>query len=108
MTLKADILSDLSDVFFNSAEFADTATYVLTSATFSVIFDAPYVGIVGPAGEIQSSGPQATAKSADVDDYAIGDEILISGVYYKIAGMEPDGTGLTRILLSERTEVAAP
>ena len=107
MTLKADILTDLA-TFINTTEFGDTATHVFTSATFPVVFDAPYVGIIGPSGEIQSSGPQAQAKTSDVDDYAIGDEISISGIYYKIAGMEPDGTGLTRILLSERTEVAVP
>lgn len=108
MTLKADMITDLASVFFNTSEFADTATHVLTAATFAVIFDAAYVGIVGPAGEIQSSGPQAMAKSIDVSAYAIGDEIVINAIYYKIAGMEPDGTGITRILLSERTEVAAP
>lgn len=108
MTLKADLLTDLAAAFFNSAEFADTATHVFTAATFPVIFDAPYVGIVGQSGEIQSSGPMATAMTSDVEDYAIGDEILINAIYYKIAGMESDGTGITRILLSERTEVAIP
>lgn len=107
MTLKADMITDLT-TFFNISEFGDTATHVLTSATFPVIFDAAYVGIVGQSGEIQSSGPQATAKSSDVEDYAIGDEISINGIYYRIAGMEPDSTGITRILLSERTEVAIP
>jgi hypothetical protein len=107
MTFKSDLLTDLA-TFINITEFADTATHVLTAATFPVIFDAAYVGIIGPSGEIQSSGPQAQAKTSDVEDYAIGDEIMINAIYYKIAGMEPDGTGITRILLSERTEVAVP
>lgn len=102
MTLREQLLSDLSDVFFNTDEFAETATHVATGATFPVIFDESYRGISANPGIIESSSPIALCITTDVSGYSIGDEVTINGISYKIAGSEPDGD-MTQLVLARKT-----
>jgi len=87
--------------FFNTAEFADTAT--LNSVPVRGIFDSAYdnagVGMVGMA----SSQPAFTLPSADAPASSVGKTLVVtSGVgagTYKVVEVHPDGTGFTLLLL---------
>lgn len=84
-------------VFFSTDEFAQTAT--VGAASMPVIFDA--AGAQGLGGLVESVGPQAMAKSADVAANAIahGTAITVGGVGYVVTGIEPDGLGVTTLRL---------
>lgn len=92
--------------------FADSgATATIGTTPISVLFDTPYRGIGIESGEVESSSPAATAKSSDVATLGIahGTEIGISGTPggeydgdYTVIGMEPDGQGMTKLILERQ------
>lgn len=95
------------DIFFS--DFNVTAT--IGTTPISVLFDAPYKGISIETNEIETYAPVATAKSSDVAAQSIahGTSITISGTpggghdgTYKCVGTEPDGQGLTKLILERQ------
>jgi hypothetical protein len=83
---------DLS-VFLSEADFAVSAT--LGAATFSVIFDRAYV-------ENQAIGgtqPVCVGKTADLGSATHGTAITIAGTAYTVQDNQPDGTGMTTLVL---------
>lgn len=48
-------------------------------------------------------GPRVLLPSADVDTHAIvkGDTLTIRGRTFEVAGVQPDGTGVTNLVLHE-------
>lgn len=87
---------DLS-VFFDTANgFAVNAT-LSGGGTVPVIFDAAYQGALG--GFAESTGPQCTAKSADVATAVQGSTLVIAGITYKVTELQPNGTGITILML---------
>ena len=87
---------DLS-VFMNAAEFATTCT--LNGATVTGIFDSAYLtASVGGFGAA-SSQPMLTLPSASVPANPVGLSAVINAVTYLVTASEPDGTGLTRLIL---------
>lgn len=91
---------DLS-VFMNVAEFADTI--LLNWEPVPALFDAAYaLAQVGPYG-MASSQPVVTLATAHVPDSPVGLPVEYQDKRYSIAAHEPDGTGISRLLL----EVAA-
>lgn len=102
---RTSILADLSNVFFDLGVFADYAVPSPPASPFKVILDAPYRGIGGDGGIIESTDPTALAISTDLAGYSIGDSLIIKRKSYKIAGMEPTIDGdVTLIVLSEHTD----
>jgi hypothetical protein len=106
MTLAADLTTDLS-IFFNDDEFAVEATYtpgVGSPVTFKAIFDDGYSGSNPFEVEIDTTAPQALAKTSDVSGYAIGTALTIGGATYYITAKHKDppagGPGTTVLLLS--------
>jgi hypothetical protein len=102
MTLATQLLSDLAAAFFNSDEFAVSAALTSggTTRTIAVIFDAPtrvIDPVTGIAVEIRDYSCLAIAT--DVAAVIHGDTIVINGVTYAITGVEPDGTGVTTLIL---------
>lgn len=80
----------------HSAFFADFGVpCTLGAATFAVIFDAAYADPLGIAG----TEPRATCISADVGTATLGTPITINGKAYTVRDKQPDGTGLTVLLL---------
>lgn len=79
------------------ADFGVTASY--SGAAFSVIRDTPYMESQGIAGYV----PTALARASDVAaaGVAFGGGITIDGVAYTVRGIEPDGTGMTQLILEE-------
>lgn len=75
------------------ADFSVPAT--LGAAPFAVIFDAAYVDPLGIAG----AEPRATCISADVGAVTLGTPITINGSAYTVRDKQPDGTGMTVLLL---------
>lgn len=90
---------DLSP-FFNTDDFAVTATYTHASVgrTVNVIFDAVFADPLG----IESNHPRAYGIESDFPDVAQDDTLSISGTTYKIKGVHTDGTGIVAFRLQEQ------
>lgn len=87
---------DLS-AFMNVAEFATSVT--LNGVSVSAIFDAAYaLGSVGGFG-MESSQPALILATADVPAAPVGKAVVANGVSYLVASHEPDGTGISRLIL---------
>jgi hypothetical protein len=97
-TFKDDLTNDL-DIFFNSEEFAVDVTY--NAATIQGIFDAEFSSAVEGEMGVESTVPQVLLKTSDVPSVAHNETMTINSVVYKVIGIQPDGTGMTLILLSE-------
>lgn len=90
---------DLS-TFFNPAEMADTVT--LDSVAVSAIFDNGYaLGSVGSMG-MAGAQPSLTLPTASVPANPVGKLAVVGVVTYRVAEHQPDGTGISTLIL-ERT-----
>ena len=86
-----------------SAFFQPEDTATVDGLTVRAIFNNGYaLGNVGMFG-MASSQPTLTLASADVSTDPVGASVLVGAVAYLVAAHEPDGTGISRLLL----EVAA-
>lgn len=87
---------DLS-AFMNVAEFSITVT--LNGHTVAAIFDnGSATGSVGAFG-MSSTQPQLTIATTDVPVNPVGQAAVANGVNYLVAAHEPDGTGISRLIL---------
>jgi len=77
-------------------EFAVTAL-LPGAVTVNVIFDNQYASPF----DISASRPSCIGKSADLDSLLFGAGIVVSGVDYVVRSVEPDGTGMTRLMLEK-------
>lgn len=86
--------------FISTNDFAVSAVY--NGVSIDVIFEAAYfeenMGSVG----FQGSAPMVTALTIDVPNAAHGETLVINGVTYKVASVEPDGTGITVLRLEKQ------
>lgn len=99
MNLTADL-----DIYF--ADFGAAASYTPSggqAAALKVIFDNAHqtLDMLGGGVGFESAGPQALCKTSDVSTAKHGDTIVVSSKTYYVTGVEPDGIGLTKLLLSE-------
>jgi hypothetical protein len=102
MTLLDQIETDL-DTFINDDDFAVDAIYTPVegdSKIIKVIFDNAYKQMNLQTG-VESGGTSAQLKSSDVEDIAKDDTLEINDIAYNIIGIEPDGTGMIVVRLSE-------
>lgn len=79
-------------------DFSVEAT--LNGKTIFCIFDNEYLSRDVIDEAMASKTPQALCKTTDVSDAAIGNIFSVSSVDWKIRGIEDDGTGVTRLILS--------
>ena len=79
--------------FLSESAFAVSAT--LGAATFSVIFDRAHIESLG----ISSAQPVCVGKTSDLSGAAFGGTITIAGAAYTVRDNQPDGTGITTLLL---------
>ena len=87
---------DLS-AFFSPAEHATTVT--LGGNEVAAIFDNSYTtGNVGMLG-MATSQPALTLQTTQVPASPIGQAVVVAGQGYTVAVHEPDGTGISRLLL---------
>lgn len=89
---------DLSP-FFSAAEFADDA--MLDGVAVQGIFDRTYVEAGGGMG-MSSTVPAFTLPTIAVPANPVGKLLVVKGVTYVVVTPEPDGTGITLLIL-ERT-----
>lgn len=74
------------------------AVAVVGGRDVPVIFDQPYATPFDT--QVDSAEPECTGASADLAGVARGDQIVIDGARYHVTRVEPDGTGLTRLILA--------
>ena len=85
----------------NRAVFARLANTQATigAATVDAVFDNGYtMGTVGAYG-MAGSQPALTLATADVPATPVGAAVTVGAVAYTVAAHEPDGTGISRLLL---------
>lgn len=70
-------------------------TAVVDGVSCSAIFDAPADDVLGLTG----TKPSLLVASADITSAAIGDAVTANSASYTIAELQPDGTGMTRVIL---------
>lgn len=99
MSLADDLAGDLG-IFFNLEEFAVKAVWKGTKEV-AAIFEDPFTAAGAAGAEVESSAPVAHVRTADVSGIAQGDTFKIGTVTYTIIGVQPDGTGVTRLILSQ-------
>jgi len=90
-------------VFLDEDVFASEMTWDGGNSA-SVIFDAEHI-LVNEGAEADTStvAPTALAREADLSGLAQGDTVTIGGLNYKIVGIQPDGTGMTLLILHRTT-----
>jgi len=99
--------NDFNNAFLSADDFAVTAKVTLVggnSKKINVIFDSEYYQsqLVGDVG-IANADPQVLCKTIDVTNITQGASLVISGTTYYVTSVEPDGTGMTRLVLSKRS-----
>ena len=81
------------------ADYGTTVTKA-DATTFTGIFDNDSLAVDLDESEVESTEPTLLARTADVSGLAHGDSLTISAVSYTVRGIQPDGTGMTQIMLS--------
>ena len=85
----------------NRAVFARLANTVavVNGNTVAAIFDSPYAqGTVGNYG-MASTAPALTLATSDVPANPVGLPVVANTVNYLVVAHEPDGTGISRLVL---------
>lgn len=98
MTFKNDLTDDLN-IFLDDSEFA--VDVIFNSETIQGIFDNEFIAVVKDDIGVETTTPQCQFKTSDVLSAAHGDIMTINSVDYNIIGIQPDGTDMTLILLSQ-------
>ena len=80
-------------------DYGTTVTKADTS-TFTAIFDNDFLAVDLDESEVESTEPTLLARTSDVSGLAHGDSLTISSTSYTVRGIQPDGTGMTQIMLS--------
>lgn len=84
------------DAFLDTDDgFAVTAT--IGGASVSAIFSNQAADALQVAG----TQPVLTVKSSDVSATARGTAVVVNAVNYTVAKIEPDGTGMSRVILEK-------
>lgn len=66
--------------------------------TFEAIFDNGYAEAAGDI-PVEASSPFLSARTVDVASLVKNTLLTINGTPYRLARHEPDGTGMTRVVL---------
>jgi hypothetical protein len=80
-------------------DWGEDATY--GASTITGIFDDSYSDMVDIAGSV----PVFTCRTSDVTaaSVAVGGTLTVSAGSYTVRALEPDGTGMTRIVLEAQS-----
>lgn len=96
MTLKTVMAADLAVLFSDFA--ADAA--ITGGSTIKVVFDKEGTVLNFETSEVETTKPQALAKTSDVTSVAHGTVLTIEDTAYKVIKKTPlDGDGLTTLLI---------
>jgi hypothetical protein len=94
-------------VFVNPANFGVVASYTpaggSSASEINVIFDSGYFAVgLDAVVPIESGQLRAVARTADLPNVSHGATLVIAGVTYKVRGNQPDGTGMTTLVLEQQ------
>lgn len=101
MNFKDQLEADLA-VFLNADEFAVTADLGEGADPRHIpvlVGESPALA-EGPAAAVRTATREATCRSADVGGAKVGDTLFIGETQYRIIDMQPDGAGLTTMILT--------
>tara|TARA_R110000824_G_scaffold317820_1_gene504983 strand:- start:4400 stop:4708 length:309 start_codon:yes stop_codon:yes gene_type:complete len=93
------------DGYFETDSHGVTATINIngSNSTINVIFNREYFGIDPGMGlEVEGFQPVATGRTSAMPNVAIGDTITIESVAYNIRSVQPDGVGVTSLVLEDQ------
>lgn len=76
------------------ADFGVAAT--VGGVSLTGIFDNAYAD---PFGIVASASPVLLIVSSAAPSAAVGNTVVVGGITYTIAEIQPDGTGITRLML---------
>jgi hypothetical protein len=84
----------------DNTKFADDFVNARTGLTITVIFDKEFVVIIE---DVEDSAPAMTVADTDIPGVRHGDTFthVDTAIIYNVAGIQPDGTGITLIVLSQ-------
>lgn len=86
------------DAFLQSEDFATAALWSASNGYIVGILSEGYAQSgLGPG--LEATSPIFSCKSADVEGVEHGQTITIDQVAYTVRGVQPDGTGWTRLVL---------
>lgn len=94
-------VEDLTAFFDTTNGFAQAVTIGGSSAA-AIFENANALGAVGPYG-MASTQPALILPTASVPSNPVGATAVVGAVTYLVAAHEPDGTGLSRLLLESST-----
>ncbi len=90
------MLTEDLDAFFDADEHATECVVIETQQVVSGIFERPY----SDALDVQGFTPSLTMKSCDASEFLRrGYRIEIGDDVFRVALIEPDGTGVSRVVL---------
>jgi len=109
MSLADDLDSDLDNVFFKNAdEFNALAVFTLKKsggAKLSVfgLFSDEAIDLQGDGQlSVTSSVVEFTVKTTAIKQVRFGDSVLISNIVYRVIKINPEGVGVTSLLLEKQ------
>ena len=84
-------------------DFGQSVTYTPSggpSKEITVLFDHEYLGVDATGGVlVESVHPTILALTSDVPNAAHGESLVIGPEVYYIVGVQPDGQGMTQLIL---------
>lgn len=80
-------------------DFAVAAT--IDGNSCYVIYDRTYLDQEEGTLSVQGATPVAYVRDADKGSVEIGDTVTVSGSSFTVRGVEPDGTGITLLVLQD-------
>jgi hypothetical protein len=92
-------------IFLSANDFGQSATFTHSTTTTTIygIFDNEYVEVdLGGQVNFASVQPKFLVRTADVSTAVEDDTIVTGGVTYKIKVVQPDGTGMTTLILEKQ------
>lgn len=79
----------------------DSVEATFGSRTFAGLLDRPYVSANPLEQEVDGATAALVVKSADADGIANGARLLVDGSKYEVLSVQPDGTGMTTLVLGD-------
>ena len=84
----------------DNTQFADDFVNARTGLTISVLFDKEFTVIIE---DVEDSAPAITVADTDIVGIKHGDTLthVDTATVYSVIGIQPDGTGMTLVVLSQ-------
>ena len=93
MAFEEDLLA-----FLSTDEFAVTANYNSGTSVVGIFNNAHELAPLGMAMQA-AARPEFLCRSADLDASPVGKSLIVNGTTYSVAEQQPDGTGMTLLIL---------